>query len=88
MKTSNQKCRQFVQAKTPFKANNLFGEVYNNNYVVYSYGYHFPLFAFINGEWYENKDKYSVSTSKRQGQAHPLGNTIKVSVDELKSLIG
>lgn len=87
MKTTNTKCRQYVQSKTVFQANNIFSENHNNVYVVYSYGYHWPMFANINGQWYENKDKYSVSTSKQHNQANPLVDTIKVSVSELKSLI-
>jgi hypothetical protein len=40
-------------------------------YAVYSYGYHFPIYAFIAGVWYRNSGKYSRSTSKHQGQARP-----------------
>jgi hypothetical protein len=87
MKTTNKQSRKYVQSKTVFQASNIFAETHNGNYVVYSYGYHWPMFANINGQWYENSDRYSVSTSKQQGQAHPLVDTIKVSVNELKSLI-
>jgi hypothetical protein len=47
-------------------------------YVVYSYGTHFPLFVWQAldtnsglGIWYENQDRYSVTTSKHRSQAHP-----------------
>lgn len=87
MKTTNKKCRQFVQAKTDFQGHNLFGITENGKFVVYSYGRHFPLFAFINGIWYSNSDKYSMSTSKQYGQAHPLCDTVSISTTELKKLI-
>jgi len=88
MKTSNQKCRAFVQNCEPFKGNNLFGEqVRENVYAVYSYGYHFPLFACINGTWYANADRYSVSTSKQRGQSHPHTETIDLKTDALIDLI-
>lgn len=87
MKTSNKNSRQFVQALKDFKANNLFGVSENGSYVVYSYGRHFPLFAFVNGQWYENKDRYSVTTSKHRTQSHPLVDCVPVSTNELKSII-
>lgn len=88
MKTSNSKCREFVRTCTPFKGNNLYGVEENNKFVVYSYGRHFPLFAYVDGQWYENSDRYSVTTSKHRSQSHPLCDTTKVSTTELKNLIG
>ena len=87
IRTSNKKCRQYVQAKQAFKAHNLFGEWQGDKYVVYSYGYHFPMFVWVHGAWHANQDKYSVSTSKQYNQAHPLGNVIPCSTQELKSLL-
>lgn len=88
MKTSNCKARKFVQACKPFKANNLFGEIRGSLYVVYSYGYHWPLFVrSACGVWYENANKYSVSTSKHRSQVHPLVDTIPMSVADLKMFI-
>lgn len=59
-------------------------------YVVYSYGPHFPLFVYDprdGGVWYENEDRYSVTTSKHRSQSHPHVDTIKVSTAALKNLI-
>ena len=87
--TTNRDSHLCTSKKEPFKAHNLFGEYnYNSIYVVYSYGYHFPLYAFKNGLWYENIDKYSVSTSKQKTQSRP--NTtefLKVSTEEIQQLI-
>jgi hypothetical protein len=88
MRVSNSNARTQVQARIPFKGNNTFGETINGAYVVFSYGHHWPLFAYVEGTWYENRERYSVSTSKHRSQLHPLEDTEKVSLDELKELLG
>jgi|APCry1669191860_1035381.scaffolds.fasta_scaffold63929_1 hypothetical protein len=85
-KISNKTARGFVQVRAPFKGSNTFAEVINGVFVVFSYGYHFPLFAHINGVWYENADKYSPSTSKQQSQLHPLAETVKLDTLALKAI--
>ena len=94
IKTSNQKCSEYVSKFVDFKANNVFSEsiiygVINKElcYAVYSYGHHFPLYVNKAGIWYENSDKYSVSTSKQQTQARPDTDTIKKTTSELKEII-
>ena len=83
---ANQNAREYVQRNEPFQGSNMFGvfddddQGSNTPYVVYSYGYHFPMFIFINGHWYENSDKYSRSTSKQQSQARPTMKTIKLNI--------
>ena len=86
-KVSNQRCRGFVQDRKEFIGNNLFAVYQNNKYVVYSYGTHFPLFVYHNGKWYENCDRYSVTTSKQKTQSHPLCRTFQLNTQELKDLI-
>lgn len=87
-KIANSKSRDFVQSLRPFKGNNLFANTLGNGvYVVWSYGNHWPLFANVGGQWYENADRYSLTTSKHHGQAHPHTETIKVPCAELKSII-
>lgn len=88
MKVSNQKARTFVQSRLPFTGNNTFAETLNGAYVVFSYGHHWPLFAYIDGTWYENQDRYGTTTSKHRGQMHPLEDTEKVTKDELLQLVG
>lgn len=43
-------------------------------YVVYSYGQHFPMYAYYepSGEWYGNSGKYSRTTSSHQRCAKEL----------------
>ena len=71
VKTSNIKASQYVTDKVEFNGSNTFGRwVTESCYVVYSYGYHFPMYIY-DGAWYENSDKYSISTSKQQTQLRP-----------------
>jgi hypothetical protein len=56
-------------------------------YVVYSYGKHFPLFVHQDGIWYENQDRYSVSTSKHRSQSHPHTNTMPMTTSALQRII-
>jgi hypothetical protein len=94
IKTSNGKCRIHVQNREVFKANNIFAERSQSlngeaTYTVYSYGYHFPLFVYHEptGTWFENSNRYSVSTSKHRSQAHPLCPAHKTSTLQLERLL-
>lgn len=86
------KARPYVQAKQPFRNHNnqLFARWETPLlYVVYSYGDHWPLFAWDGFEWYENEDKVSPTTSKHRSQTHPLPTreTVKLSCSALKARI-
>ena len=101
LKTSNKNARNAVESKQEFRGANTFGEwseirsMDNANpdakqkvYAVYSYGYHFPLFVYRGGQWYFNRDKYSVTTSKHRSQLVPLGvNSIEHDTATMKELI-
>lgn len=85
-------CRAKVQARQPFRNSN--GQLYaqleaNGIYAVYSYGAHWPLFAYNaqTDQWFENVDRCSVTTSKHRSFAHPQTCTIKVSKDELREIV-
>lgn len=88
MKTTNTKARSFVQSQTPFQANNLKGVDEGHFYVVYSYNW-YPLFiyCFVEKRWFSNSDKYSVSTSKQYGQAHPLSECVALTHEQMKDLL-
>jgi hypothetical protein len=95
---SNTKARAKVQTLVPFKGSNTFaeytapqGDTLTHRYVVYSYGYHFPMFIaeWLDGQepqWYENADKYSVSTSKQFSQLHPHAKTLCFTTDHMKRI--
>jgi hypothetical protein len=93
MKISTRSCRTKVQTRSPFRCH---GSLYGTQvcardgstmYVVYSYGTHWPLFVWHEGTWYENADRYSVTTSKHRSAAHPHCTTIPASCDALKAFI-
>ena len=79
MKTTNAKCREFVQMRVEFTGSNLLAECHGENYFVFSYGHHWILFAYVDGVWYENDERYSMSTSKHRSQCHPHVDTVKLS---------
>jgi hypothetical protein len=87
MKSTNKTARPLVQNKQPFVSSNIYGIHLNNAYVVFSYGLHYPMFVHTNGKWFENSDKYSVTTSKHKSQLHPLVETEKKTTKELKALL-
>ena len=91
LKTSNKNARNIVENRCEFNGSNTFGRFESDCYAVYSYGYHFPMFVFKYGQWHENSEKYSVSTSKQQTQLRPSvfgeiylieGERLKVKINE------
>ena len=86
---SNSNARKLVIDRVGFKGSHTFAEWKNGLiYFVYSYGYHFPMYAYKAGQWYANRDKYSVSTSRHQSQLNPLvDNVIELSTAEMKALV-
>ena len=75
-RSSNKNIDKHIDNKEQVKGNNIFAEYtpsYPNLYVVYSYGYHFPMYVYDEDSnmWFANSDRYPVSTSKHQSQARP-----------------
>jgi len=89
---TNWQCRDYVTKLKPFQNKNttLYGEWADaNTYVVYSYGSHFPIYAWVRqtNRWYANEDRYSRTTSHHQSLANPSPSSlIPVSTSFLKSL--
>jgi len=88
VKTTNSKSRVFTQAKQAFEASNLRAVHRDGLYIVYSYSW-YPLFVcnMETGEWLENSERYSPSTSRQQSQSHPLCDTTKSTQQELANYI-
>ena len=84
-RVANKECRQRVAERLPFKGNNLEGVDLIHCYVVFSYKW-YPLFIYCKKEglWYENKEKYSVSTSRQKSQSHPRVPMTSLELKELK----
>jgi hypothetical protein len=57
-------------------------------YVVFSYDW-YPIFVYKDGQWYENQNRYSVSTAKQMSQLRPhgQGEIIDKTKDELWEII-
>lgn len=85
MITSNKNCRKLVETHQVFRGSNLFSEQRGNIYVVFSYGYHFPLFIWKDDQWYGNSDGYSVSTSRHRSQAQPQADITWLTTSQLRS---
>ena len=75
LKISNREARECVEKRIEFNANNIFARWTHSGraYVVYSYGFHWPMYVFEDGRWYANTDKRSVTTSKHTNQTRPRG---------------
>lgn len=88
MITSNSTGRDLVTAKIPFKGSNTHSEYKNGTYVVYSYDW-YPIFVNKDGQWFENENKYSISTAKQMSHLRPMGQgeIIKVSKGKLEDII-
>lgn len=64
---------KFYDGATKGKAHN----IYIDGHTLYSYGKHFPMAVRLTPDVYAwNEDRYSVTTSKQQGQCYPHGKQI------------
>lgn len=87
---ANKNARDYVQNLELFKGSNLFSETVGEYYVVYSYGHHYPMLVHNKktDQWYRNKDRYSVSTSKQLGQCTPYDvDLTELTTRELKDML-
>lgn len=87
MRIANRNGGEYVLRLEIFSGSHTFSEEKNGVYAVYSYGYHFPMYAYINNRWFGNSDKYSVSTSRHQNQFRPNTKIRYINTDSLKKLI-
>ena len=78
-----------VDSLIEFEGSSIFAEDTNNQYTVYSYGQHFPMYIYNKQEniWFGNKNRYSRTTSKHQSQCLPTNPiTYWLSTDEMINL--
>lgn len=86
----NKHARRYVQQRMPFRGSNLYGyrsEQFIGMYIVCSYADHWPLFIYVHGIWFENKDRSSTTTSRHRRQAHPLCGTHSLSHSTMQLLM-
>jgi hypothetical protein len=97
----NRAASSMVTNLRPFEGSNLFArETFTEHsklYSVFSYGEHFPMYVAETVKdpdtgkhethWYANVDKWSRTTSKHQGQTHPLVNyMVPMDTDRMKHI--
>ena len=89
MKVSNKNARPLVESRSDFDGANTFARNDDNLYIVYSYGYHWPMFIYskANNMWYENISKYSSTTSKQTTQLRPNVKLNPLYCDQMKEII-
>ena len=90
IRTTNRNARDYVRNGVPFKNSN--GQLYgtwetSEMFVIYSYGDHWPLFVWYGGEWFQNEEKASVTTSRHRTYAHPHAETELRSCRWLRNFI-
>ena len=95
---TNNTAYEYASARMPFKGSNIEGQwgVNNNNdwyYVITSYGW-YPVFLFINDQWYRTLETYSSSTRKQMSQVNPVkfnsnlnANVMNVTKGEMERLM-
>ena len=99
-RTPNNNAYNYTSGKIPFKGSNLEGywNINSNNewyYVVTSYNW-YPIYLFIEKQWYRVSNSYSSSTSKHLSGSNPRKNSydsnikdevISVTPNEIKSIM-
>lgn len=82
MKIANKNASGYVANRQAFQGSNMFAEVSQYGYVVYSYGKHFPMYICLHpgGQdiWFANRDKRSRTTTRHQSQARPTWDGTKM----------
>ena len=77
MRVANKDASEYVNKCEIFEGSNTFSEFkvqYDDKlYVVFSYGYHFPMYMYDYQAktWIGNEDRFSMSTSKHQSLCRP-----------------
>lgn len=67
-----------IANKEMFRIGDIFSVNEKKYYVVYSYGYHYPMFVWdrLTDTWYENITKYSATTLRHKNLSRPSSTTM------------
>ena len=85
---ANKDAADYVAKRVEFDGSNLLARWEGAKYVVYSYGYHFPLLVYADDIWFETSSKFSVSTSKQLSQCRQrLPETRKCDRNALRLVV-
>jgi hypothetical protein len=87
---ANRDARAYVQQRRLFVGSNMFSEhrrTQSGTYLYIVFSRKFPMYIAetFDGKtnWYENKDRYSPSTSRHQSQAHPHETTVLYNTEQM-----
>lgn len=89
---ANRDVRGYVNARDNFRTHtdSIFSTTnrLTGLYVVFSYGQHFPMYAYDPDvkQWFGNSDKYSRTTSSHQTYARPDADIHWLNTDAMESL--
>jgi hypothetical protein len=95
-RTTNTKCKEYVSQLLPFKASNLYAQwVYPDNeeepaqYVVYSWGPHFPLFIYDvpQKQWFRNESGTTQSTNAHRWDARLIVAYMQLDCDTMLDIV-
>jgi hypothetical protein len=95
-RTSNNQCKQYVSELKPFKGSNLFAQwVYPENedepaqYVVYSWGEHWPLYIYDvpNKQWFQNASHASQGTNAHRWDCSLDVRYLQLDVATMKNIV-
>lgn len=89
-KTTLNEMSYLVNTHETFEGNSVFAKfVGDGKYVVYSYGYHFPMYVWDCNDqvWVGNESKYSTTTSRHQSKCRPRGDIKWVKTDEIRKFV-
>lgn len=89
-KISRREAAVKVQRRDLFTGSNIFGNWYDDLYIVFSYGKHWPLFIYDKSveQWFGNEDKYSHTTSTHFSMLHPgVDNMTMLGVEDMLRLV-
>lgn len=78
-RVSNQKAKEYVNNRKPFRGLNIFARnLRNGAYCVFSYTESWPLFLRFRDEWYGNGGWYSSTTMRHFNLLHPSDKVISL----------
>jgi hypothetical protein len=90
---TNRQMREHVQNKQSFINGNktCFAEYHHGSgvYVVYSYGYHYPMYAFEPqlDVWFINTAKSSRTTARHKSHCHPRQSLYGLDFEQMRQLV-
>ncbi len=77
---------ELVEQRQPFRHTDVFAVGDDDNYVVYSFGTHHPIYVWLGGVWYANSAPSCASTTKHLALCRPDGHVSFLSMGPMRGL--